>query len=227
MTIIVIVVTLILCLISFWLMIKDQESQIEIGEDKNEELKPKLYSRAMVTYSIIMISVTVAIALELSYDGMETVDEIIEVIKQLVLLSLLWPLAYIDFRTYRIPNKFIILGVVYRVIILLFEFLLQRQYIGASLLSDVLAATALFVAAILCSFCVKNSIGYGDIKLFIVMGLLLGMEYIWSAVFMSLVVSFFIASYVLITRKKNRQDMIPFAPAIVLGTYLSIFLMGM
>jgi leader peptidase (prepilin peptidase)/N-methyltransferase len=58
------------------------------------------------------------------------------------------------------------------------------------------------------------------------MGLMLGLDGIWSAVFASLVVSFLASIVLMITKKKKRGDMIPFAPAIMVGTYLSVFLTG-
>ena len=103
----------------------------------------------------------------------------------------------------------------------------ERNYILGNLIAEVVAAVAIALAAFLCSICMKNSIGYGDIKLFIVMGLLLGMNGIWSAVFVSLIVAFFAAIALLITKKKGRKDVVPFAPAIVIGTYVSVILTGM
>ena len=59
------------------------------------------------------------------------------------------------------------------------------------------------------------------------MGLMLGLDGIWGAVFASLVLSFLLAVFLLVTKKKSRKDVIPFAPAIVLGTFVSVFLTGM
>ena len=226
MQIIIVIMSIILCLISFWVMVKDKEAQILKLENDCVD-KQKLYSKDMMIYSVVIIGVTIGIAVLLGGKIYETERMVFAIIKQLVLLCILWPLAYIDFTTYRIPNSFIILGLLYRGIILGGELLVQNQYAGLVLLSEVIAAAALFIAAIFCTLIVKNSLGYGDIKLFIVMGLMLGMQYVWSAIFMSLVVSFFVASYVLMTKKKKRNDAIPFAPAIVIGTYISIILMGM
>lgn len=89
-----------------------------------------------------------------------------------------------------------------------------------------IATVAVLVACILCCLIVKGAIGMGDVKLFGVMALYLGLEGIWTAIFCALVVSFFIAVFSLITKKVKRKDNIPFAPAILIGTYLSIFLTG-
>lgn len=73
----------------------------------------------------------------------------------------------------------------------------------------------------------QGSIGAGDIKLFVVMGLLLGLDGIWSAIFLSLVLSFITAIYFLITKRKGKKDAMAFGPALAIGTWLSIFLTGM
>lgn len=104
---------------------------------------------------------------------------------------------------------------------------MQYDGIWRRLLSEGIAAAALLLASMLCRLCAKNSIGYGDMKLFIVMGLMLGLNGIWGAVFASLVLSFLLAVFLLVTKKKSRKDVIPFAPAIVLGTFVSVFLTGM
>ena len=78
----------------------------------------------------------------------------------------------------------------------------------------------------LSSLLIKGAIGMGDVKLFSVMALYLGLEGIWPAIFCSLIVSFFVAVFSLVTKRAKRKDNIPFAPAILIGTYLSVFLTG-
>ncbi len=70
----------------------------------------------------------------------------------------------------------------------------------------------------------KNSIGMGDIKLFCLMGLYLGLSGLLNAVFFSLLVSFFVSIAVLITKKKARNDTLAFGPMIFLGTLVSIIM---
>ena len=107
------------------------------------------------------------------------------------------------------------------------ELIFENTYVLGNLITEVIAAVAISLAAFLCFICMKNSIGYGDIKLFIIMGLFLGMNGIWTAVFMSLIVAFFVAIFLLATRKKGKKDVVPFAPSIMIGTYISVILTGM
>lgn len=176
-------------------------------------------------YSIMMIGINIGIAIYIQ--NVYSDHTFIFTLKRLLLLGILWPIAYIDFKTYRIPNIFIAAGLVMRAIILVFELIYMREGLLAVVLSEFVASSGLVIAAFLCTILIKNSVGYGDIKLFLVMGLFLGLDGIWGAIFVSLIVSFIVSVVLLATKKKTRKDAIPFGPAIVIGTYLSVFLTGM
>lgn len=181
--------------------------------------------KIVMVYSIVfvMINIGMALMLRLFY----TDNSFLFSFKRLCLLSILWPVGFIDFKSYRIPNRFILLGLIYRLIIFIFEIFFEKENVWSSLLSEGIAAAALALAAFLCSVCIKNSIGYGDIKLFLIMGIFLGLSGIWSSIFVSLIITFIASVILLITKKKSKKDVIPFAPAIMLGTYISVFLTGM
>lgn len=182
-------------------------------------------SRGIIVYSVAMtlIIMVIAVTLQRVYGS----NGLIFNIKRICLLTILAPVALIDYREYKIPNRFIIAGLVYRMLIIPFELLYDSENILQTFLSEIIACAALLLAAVLCRLCVKNSIGAGDIKLFAVMGLMLSLKGIWSAIFMSLIVSFFMSVYLLISKKKTRKDKIPFGPALAIGTFLTVFLTGM
>lgn len=222
MIILIPIVTVVLCAVSFMLLLRDtKDNRAKEGLSSTESVVTK----SMLIYSVIMVIVTVAASV--LFCTIYKDNSLLTSVKRMSLLCVLWPIAYIDIKSYRIPNVFIILGLSCRVIIFPFELIFENNGVWMILLSEIIAAAALFIAAVLCTLCIKNSIGYGDIKLFIVMGLLLGLTGIWSAIFLSLIVSFVVSVYFLITKKKGRKDLIPFGPALVIGTYLSVCLSGM
>lgn len=177
--------------------------------------------KSMYIYSAIAIILNILFCIWGTRNGVESRTYFI---KSICLLGFLWPIAYIDFKTYKIPNLFVVYGLVLRAAIAVYEIIFYIDTMKMSLISEAIASAALFIASLLCVLIMKNSIGFGDIKLFCVMGFYLGLEGIFGAVFYSLVVSFIVACYVLITKKKNRKDTIPFGPAIVAGTYIAMFL---
>lgn len=181
--------------------------------------------QAACLYSILMVIAAVGLSLFITLFYSD--NTFLFTLKRAVMLAVLWPVAYTDFTAYRIPNLFVAAGLAARAAILAAEFIWERDALLYGLLTEVAAAVVLFLVALLCTVVVKNSIGGGDMKLFVVMGLLLGLQGTWGAVFLSLIVSFIVAVALLITRKKSRKDAIPFGPALAVGTYLSIFLTGM
>ena len=196
------------------------DAEIISGDVKKSAHIPK----SAWIYAALMICVTLGASF--LFATLYKDNSMIANIKRLALLSLMWPIAYIDSKNYRIPNSFIILGLCYRVVIVIFELIFEKDLIGMHLLSEGIAAAALLLASGLCALCIKNSIGFGDMKLFVVMGLLIGLDGIWSAIFLSLLVSFAVSVYMLASKKKTRKDAIPFGPALVIGTFLSICLRG-
>lgn len=207
-------------LISGYFFFTEKQLQLETMVDTQKKLPKSMLMYAGICF---LINIGIALLLHLYYEQSSTIF----VWKRLSLLSILWAVGYIDFKTYKIPNRFIVLGLSYRAIILVLELLIENESLVTNLLSEGVSAIALVIASVLCSLCVKNSIGFGDIKLFIVMGLLLGFNSIWSAVFVSLIVTFLVAVTLLLMRKKTRKDAIPFAPLLMVGTYISIILTGM
>ncbi len=186
-------------------------------EHGNNEKKSvnKIFVVAMFAMNIILANFIVYI-----YNGSNIINA-----KLMILISMMWPIAYIDFKEKRIPNKILIIMLIARAVILIPELALLGN-ISQRLISMVIATVAVIIACVLCCLIVKGAIGMGDIKLFCVMAIYLGLEGIWSAIFCSLIVSFIIAVFSLATKRVNRKDNIPFAPAILIGTYLSIFLTG-
>lgn len=209
------------CAFSFFLFLRDSEKESNGGEAVQTPAQP---DRAALVYSAVMMVLTLALSIMLPRLFPES--SMMSVLKRVLLISVIWPVAYIDFKTYRIPNAFLVLGLGVRTVVLAAELLFRDDTLIYTLLSEGIAAGALFIAAMLCSVCFKGSIGFGDIKLFVVLGLFLGMEGCWSAVFSALVISLIVAIFLLATKKKSRKDAIPFGPAIVLGTYLSVCLTG-
>ena len=219
------VIVLIMSLIGFWLMLRDTEEHPVRGDEAITEDEKKRNMKKMLVYSAVMTVLTTVISV---WFGNRYADNhIFNNIKCMMLLAILWPVAYIDFRTYRIPNTFVLFGLISRAVLIPFELLIDGDYAKFSLVSGLVAAVAMLLAAVICAVLAKGSIGFGDMKLFIVLGLFLEMEGSWGAMFLSLILSLVIAITLMLLKKIKRNDSIPFGPAIMLGTYLSVCLTGM
>lgn len=150
----------------------------------------------------------------------------IYMVKRYILLSFVWPILYIDLKTYRVPNLFIKLGLLCRVCILIAELLLYNDGIILRIQSELMGLAILGVLLLLCNVCAKDAIGYGDIKLLLLMCLYLGVFEMWNVLMIIMVLAFVVGIVLLAMKKKNKKDAIPFAPVIVIGTFISILIGG-
>lgn len=199
----------------------DKELAIDEFVEK-EEHHEKKSTHLNIPYIVLMFAMNIILANFITFLYKEP---LITNIKLMFLVGSLWPIAYIDYKKKIIPNILLKVLLIGRMIIIVPEFILLGD-VFHRLVSMVVATVAIIIACVICCLIVKGAIGMGDVKLFSVMALYLGLEGIWPAVFCSLIASFFIAVFSLVTRRVKRKDNIPFAPAILIGTYLSVFLTG-
>ncbi len=148
--------------------------------------------------------------------------------KLIVLLCILMTAAVTDFKDHIIPNFLILFGLGARFVFAVAEVLSLgvREY-WTILKSDLISLAVVAVIFVLGVLIIKNGVSMGDIKLLMLMGLFQGFRGIFGSLFFSLLISFFVGIVLLTSKKKKRKDMIAFAPALYVGTFISIVISGM
>ena len=161
------ITVLVLCGISTILFVQDtNEHPCRSGIEPPASLSTK----PVIAYSCIMVVATFVVSVVFVILFKEL--DVFATLKRMILLCVIWPLAYIDYKTYRIPNTFILYGLICRAVLIPIE-LMFNPYFRVDIISELIAAAALFAAALLCAVCMRGSIGAGDMKLFLVMGIYL------------------------------------------------------
>lgn len=156
-----------------------------------------------------------------------TITPMIHQLKLIILINLIFPMAAVDYKVCRIPNIFIIAALFVRAVVYAAEFIMLPSAAIEVLKEGVVGALVIGGFFLLILLVFKNSIGMGDIKLFVVMALYQGMWGAMNSIFFSLTVSFFLSVFLLVTKKKSRKDTISFAPSILVGTSIAICISGM
>lgn len=185
-------------------------------------VKPTL--RRLVFLIVMLLSLCViSVSLELIFVS----NSLIENAKLLVLLAILFVAANVDARHRIIPNALVLTGLVLRIVFWLIELFSSPTAFWGIMKNDLLACLLVVAFFIVGVLLVKGGIGMGDIKLMLVMCLFQGFYGVVSSLFCSLFVAFIYAIIVLLFKKKSKKDSVAFAPAILLGTIISVFLTGM
>ncbi len=130
----------------------------------------------------------------------------------------------IDSKRRIIPNSLIILGLIFRAGFYIYEMLCQTGELKSIFINDLLGFAIGFVLLAAVSLISKGALGFGDAKLFGIIGLISGSFCTYSTLLVSLVIST-IVSFVSIARKKmGRKDAFPFGPCIAAGYILVVLL---
>lgn len=196
---------------------KQKEITQKIKSLFNTHLKTKTYMIFVFVCLVVMTVVLVYIYSE---------NTINQNIRCITITSILAIATYYDYLEYRIPNKLILLGLTIWLGITLFELFTTEDIWLRNLITEIIVSLAFLIVCVLCAVIVRNGLGMGDIKLLMLMGLIEGMDGAVTSVFISMIIIFLASIIMLVTRKKSKTDVLPFAPYILMGTVLSILTSG-
>lgn len=146
-------------------------------------------------------------------------------IRYVLLLGALYPIAWEDARERKIPNRWLIYSLLCRGILFLAEAIcfpaLLKENIIFILVGGMISGAIFFIAYVLS----KHAIGMGDVKLFAVLGLYLGIGTTYMVMLVSLTLSAVYGIILVLRKKKSIKDEIAFGPFIAAGT-LIVLLIG-
>ena len=144
-------------------------------------------------------------------------------IKLYGLLVLVLCAGLIDYKRRIIPNVIILIGLIFRFGMYLYEFFFIEN-VKAVLINDMIGFALGFVFLALISLITKGALGFGDAKLFGIIGITSGAFCTYSTLLVSLVLSV-VFSLISIARKKmGRKDSFPFGPCIAAGYVVALLL---
>lgn len=146
----------------------------------------------------------------------ENVDTKLNLIKLIIFYVLLLICAWIDYKMKIIPNGMLLAGMCIRLIVYIFEYVNLGGDLRFELYSEGIALLLVVVLLIFAALTHKG-IGMGDIKLFGLMALYTGAFFVYSVLFVSVLLGAIIGIVMLLCFHKGKKTTIPFAPLILIG----------
>lgn len=206
----------------------NEESSELVSVNQSQEVSCKPFAKPSIRRLLFLLVMLLSLcAISVSLEWVFTSNTLIENAKLISLLAILFVAANIDARHRIIPNALVLSGLILRIVFWLIELFSSPTTFWAIMKNDLIACLLVVAFFIVGVLLVKGGIGMGDIKLMLVMCLFQGFYGVISSLFCSLFVAFIYAIIVLLLKRKNKKDSVAFAPAILLGTVLSVFLTGM
>jgi len=154
----------------------------------------------------------------------------IETVAAIFLITVLIPVAFIDLKYMIIPNGLVISGLVGGTGVFLFHALCRPVIFYdsplwyAPLIGMVSASGILFFIALIAFAIYRNDggMGMGDVKIYLPIGLVLGLKLTLSSLIMSFLIASIFSVILMILKKLNRKSAIPFGPFIVMSVVLTV-----
>lgn len=123
-----------------------------------------------------------------------------------------------------IPNQLSIILIVIRIVTIILEFLFYPEIAAGLLINSLIALFSSLLIFLLLSIITRRAMGMGDIKIFISLGLLLGVKALSAIIVFSLFIAAILSIILLLSKKKSRKDVIPMGPCTYFGLGLAIVL---
>jgi leader peptidase (prepilin peptidase)/N-methyltransferase len=133
----------------------------------------------------------------------------------LLIISLLVVIFVFDLKHYLIPDQIVYSGMFVSLVWQLF-----RGNVLNSLLAG-LGASLFFLAIVL--FSEEKWMGWGDVKMALFMGLLLGFPNVLVALFLSFFLGSLVGISLIVAKRKGLKSEIPFGPFLSLATLITLF----
>jgi leader peptidase (prepilin peptidase)/N-methyltransferase len=138
-------------------------------------------------------------------------------------------LLVIDLEHGILPNRIVypgmimalVLSIAITVIPMVSEWELKDSIIP-TLVRAIIGGGVGFLILLLPAIIYRGGMGWGDIKLAGMMGLILGFPLILVAMFFAIVSGGIVAAILLVTKKKGRRDAIPFGPFLAAAAVLTL-----
>lgn len=132
--------------------------------------------------------------------------------------------ALTDYKRCRIPNTLIVTGLASRVIIYIAELFIAVEYFKDIIINDMAGFAIGFAMLFVIAVITKGSIGFGDVKLFGVIGLMAGSGGVFALLVLSLFFSSIASVILILMRKKTLSSSVPMAPFIYIGFAAAVIL---
>ncbi|AFK94255.1 MULTISPECIES: prepilin peptidase [Thermoanaerobacterium] len=139
----------------------------------------------------------------------------------IILLSvLLIYISYIDFKSRIIPNKIILPAYILSALYNIYLLFTNKTMFYNNIIAFCIAFGFMFIIGLLS----KGALGGGDIKLYGLLGLSLGLHSVIKIILYSTLIGSIIAIFLVLFKIKKYNDSIPFGPFIAAGFFLSLII---
>ena len=155
---------------------------------------------------------------------LNSTDDVINIVKLLVSMTLLSCGAFMDIKEHRIPNIFPGIMAAVNILLLVVGFLTRQNGIMSYIASAVISTVCIVAFMSIASFLTRGGIGLGDIKLLGAMSLIGDVYLMCGTLFFSALLSAILGIALILIKRKTIKEGFPFAPFVLAGFLICLYL---
>lgn len=174
------------------------------------------YCKTPISPRYVLAEITMAL---LSVGCLLKFDISILCLRNFIFICCLFCLALVDMQSYIIPDGCLIISAIAWVVTAPFLVLGKSGIINSLLAAVIYGGGMLILSLVMDRVLKKESLGGGDIKLFAVVGLYLGLAGTLFALLLASILGLLFIAF----KSKKKGEIIPFGPAIVIATIFMLF----
>ncbi len=129
-----------------------------------------------------------------------------------------------DMQLKIIPNLCSIILLASKVVTSIIDFIQDREFFKMFLLQCVLTGIGCLIFLLIISKVTHGGIGFGDVKILSCIGFLCGLKVLLYSLFFALIVASVFSLALVVIKKKQVKDFVPFGPMLWLGFEITALL---
>lgn len=206
-----------------------QQKHIEASDGakpSDDDVVDLLNNKTVIIIAVSLISLYAALSGYFAFIHVESEDSnmIINLVRMSLGVVVLCAVSITDLKLQVIPNLFVFVLLVGRLLIVIAEFILYGLDAWTSPVGDLIFALVVGLLLFIAAKLTKGGLGAGDIKLFTALTFMCGLQSVFFTLLFSLLASALFSIVLLILKKKKLRDCFPMAPFILFGFGLTIIL---
>jgi leader peptidase (prepilin peptidase) / N-methyltransferase len=182
------------------------------------------YCKAPISWQYPIVELATSLLFVFSY--LKFFPYFPEIIFWWIMFSFFVVIFVFDYEYYLIPDEVTYSAIGFSVLWIIFSYFsrtIDRTAVMLSALSAVGSAAFFFL---LWFFSKGKAMGFGDVKLAFLIGLLMGFPNVIAGLFLSFLLGAIIGLALMVLKKKGMKSEIPFGPFLITGTFLAVFYGG-
>ena len=196
------------------------------SEDSSQSLLCYTVTQSMLLIAAVFIMSTIVNIFLYTYTIKSEQPKMFLFVKIAIVYVITAGAAITDLKRKKIPNPLILFGLASRLIIYVCEFISDSESFLQILKNDVIGFCLGFVFLFIVAVLSKGGIGYGDVKLFGVIGIMVSPGGVFITLLASLIINCIGAVGLIAAKKKTIKSTLPMAPFIWAGFTL-VCILGM